>query len=330
MNMKWKRGLRNGGFTLIELLVVIAIIGILIALLLPAVQQAREAARRTQCKNNLKQIGLALHNYHDQFLLFPPAYATWATAPTGGSNATAWAWSAFLLSYLDQSGLRNELTLDLIPPLDVLDASLMQTRLSIFRCPSDDGSNTNGTQGGINNTAAAASFEPGRSNYPAVFGSRIRFGALSRFQNDPTNDSDGFQGGKNKSHRISNMDDGTSLIFAVGERATTLLAKPNTGGSQFGDGMGHAANWVGIDDTNNPNSQIQWIVGVTGHPLNTPGTGTSTTSGNNSRRQGFSSRHSGGANILMADGSVQFVNQNINFDVYVRLGQRNSGLAKDF
>src|SRR5262245_3008809 len=87
---------RQRGFTLIELLVVIAIIAILIALLLPAVQQAREAARRTQCKNHLKQIGLAAHNYHDAFLVFPL-----------GNGAALFGWKVFTLPYLEQNALYN-------------------------------------------------------------------------------------------------------------------------------------------------------------------------------------------------------------------------------
>ncbi|MEZ6126391.1 MAG: DUF1559 domain-containing protein [Planctomycetaceae bacterium] len=91
------------GFTLIELLVVIAIIAILIALLLPAVQQAREAARRTQCKNNLKQLGLAFHNYHDIYNTFPPAYVDLRGAGGVPDNDGHWAWSAFILPQIDQS-----------------------------------------------------------------------------------------------------------------------------------------------------------------------------------------------------------------------------------
>lgn len=92
------------GFTLIELLVVIAIIAILVSLLLPAVQQAREAARRTQCKNNLKQIGIALHNYHDVAGVFPPGFLD---IHAGNSERTSggWAWSAYLLPYLEQANL---------------------------------------------------------------------------------------------------------------------------------------------------------------------------------------------------------------------------------
>ncbi len=96
---------RRLGFTLIELLVVIAIIAILIALLLPAVQQAREAARRTQCRNNLKQIGLALHNYHDVFNTFPPGYVAKIANNKTSSERSMFAWGALILPYIEQGNL---------------------------------------------------------------------------------------------------------------------------------------------------------------------------------------------------------------------------------
>ena len=99
---------RLRGFTLIELLVVIAIIAILIALLLPAVQQAREAARRTQCKNNLHQIGIAIHNYHDTFRIFPPGHVT--SVHYDVTDNTMWGWAVMILPYIDQSPMYNLLT----------------------------------------------------------------------------------------------------------------------------------------------------------------------------------------------------------------------------
>ncbi|MCA9061971.1 MAG: DUF1559 domain-containing protein, partial [Planctomycetaceae bacterium] len=104
---------RRRGFTLIELLVVIAIIAILIALLLPAVQQAREAARRTQCKNNLKQLGLAMHNYHDAHNCFPHNHCRWTNAPnyygTGPDDNPEWSWIVMSLPYLEQANMYNQI-----------------------------------------------------------------------------------------------------------------------------------------------------------------------------------------------------------------------------
>lgn len=90
---------KRRGFTLVELLVVITIISVMVALLLPAIQQAREAARRTQCKNNLKQLGLGMHNYHDVHTMFPPGWIP--KHAEDNSGADSWAWSVFLLPYLD-------------------------------------------------------------------------------------------------------------------------------------------------------------------------------------------------------------------------------------
>src|SRR5688500_14607520 len=105
------RGKRKFGFTLVELLVVIAIIGVLVALLLPAVQAAREAARRMACSNNLRQIGIGLHNYHDTYKTFPPAISYWGPwVPQGQMpNREAWAWSVLLLPFVEQSPLHDQL-----------------------------------------------------------------------------------------------------------------------------------------------------------------------------------------------------------------------------
>src|SRR3954447_24995498 len=144
---------RRTGFTLIELLVVIAIIAILIALLLPAVQQAREAARRTQCRNNLKQMGLAMHNYHDVFNCFPPGYLGYPAAAGQDCSAVrntapfaqGWGWGTYLLPYLDQAPLYNSLNPGQKqavcdnasgPALNAGNPVLQRQLLPVYVCPS--------------------------------------------------------------------------------------------------------------------------------------------------------------------------------------------------
>ena len=127
-------------FTLIELLVVIAIIGVLIALLLPAVQAAREAARRSQCLNNLKQIGLAMHNYHGTHDTFPPGYIsnTQGNQPTGLEIGPGWGWGAMILNNLEQRPLYNSVNFSLLTS-DPGSQTVRKASLSVFLCPSNTG-----------------------------------------------------------------------------------------------------------------------------------------------------------------------------------------------
>jgi prepilin-type N-terminal cleavage/methylation domain-containing protein/prepilin-type processing-associated H-X9-DG protein len=130
---------RRRGFTLIELLVVIAIIGILIGLLLPAVQKIRESAARMQCTNNLKQIGLGLHNYHDTNKSFPPGYIDGNTDPNSTPNndvGPGWGWAAFLLPYIEQQNVYNQINFKVGIGLGS-NATICQQQLKIYQCPSD-------------------------------------------------------------------------------------------------------------------------------------------------------------------------------------------------
>ncbi|MDZ4689065.1 MAG: DUF1559 domain-containing protein, partial [Planctomycetaceae bacterium] len=247
---------RRPGFTLIELLVVIAIIAILIALLLPAVQQAREAARRTQCRNNLKQFGLALHNYHDNFNVFPPGWI----GHTNGSTAlpfSGWGWSAMLLPGLDQAPLYNNLSTRfsttfpygatngnavIATPVPVaLEITGLNTTLPAFRCPSDTGGpmivNANVlTTGAPPGTTVAPTNRFPRSNYPGVVGwdSTNNRGLVDNVVATTLLYRGVF--GENSRVGISNMSDGSSNSVVVGERSTIR----NTAATD----QGHAT-WAG-------------------------------------------------------------------------------------
>ncbi|MDQ3331585.1 MAG: DUF1559 domain-containing protein, partial [Planctomycetota bacterium] len=173
------------GFTLIELLVVIAIIAVLIALLLPAVQQAREAARRAQCQNNLKQIGLALHNYHDVSNQFPMAFIRASTV----ANTEGWGWGAMILPQLEQGNLFDRLGVTQYRLTDVLAGlkpdlasvqdrtTIFQTRLPVYICPSDSNDGLVPAQKDFRNglgTSAGGlgNFRPAISNYMGNWGTR--------------------------------------------------------------------------------------------------------------------------------------------------------------
>uniref|UniRef100_A0A7C2P862 DUF1559 domain-containing protein n=1 Tax=Schlesneria paludicola TaxID=360056 RepID=A0A7C2P862_9PLAN len=300
--------MKRRGFTLIELLVVIAIIAILIALLLPAVQQAREAARRTQCRNNLKQLGLALHNYHDVYQHFPGGHQgsdPWMDSCPAGVCGL-WAWPAMLLPYVDQAPLYNLLQPNSpfnLPQRTTNPATLaeMQRPLTIFRCPSDTGPGINSElrvpttgpgNGNCTTTDCVATatsnyvganhpWELERDNWDGMFGRAQRLGNI----NTPT--------GRLRCTRIRDIGDGSSNTIAIGERAWSLQGV-----------MLRAATVFGCqDDSENHSRQgLVYNMAAGRYKLND-------TCGNCSR--GFSSVHEGGAHFLLADGAVRFISENI-------------------
>ncbi len=263
-------------FTLVEVLVVIAIIGILIALLLPAVQSAREAARRMQCANNLKQLALALHNYHGSHSTFPPGFMV--RGCLGNTTPGGWAWGVFLMPYIEQSSLRDSLsptkyTLEQVINDPAL-LPMLQTELSVFRCPSSPIGPQRTHQGAPNPKVASA-------NYTCCRGFFSFTGATHLVK--PNN---GILFGESAT-RIADVTDGTSNTFALGERTAfgANLLNDATWPSWCGPGGGGAMNTVSsavADRLNHPTSN-----------------------------GAFSSQHPGGAMFAFADGSARFLAETV-------------------
>jgi len=287
----------KSAFTLIELLVVIAIIAILIALLLPAVQQAREAARRTQCKNNMKQIGLAIHNYNDTFLRLPAGYSY-----SSDSLIPIYGWAVSLFPYMELGNLYRELDPGQIPlsaryhaGYTAKDKQLLQTVIPSYRCPSDTASDAHEFV-----FAATDFFYPGTSNYVAYAGAGDTSVTLAN-----NNDAHGtFYG--NSYLQFRDVTDGLSNTFFVGERDSGPVGPTSTGlTSNFG-----AAVWAGIASRNNPlrtyRTLTHAVYRINYDYLKALNDTTSTYNG-----RGVGSRHEGGVNILMGDGAVRFVSENI-------------------
>ena len=326
------------GFTLVELLVVIAIIGVLVSLLLPAVQAAREAARRMQCANNLKQMGLATHNYHDTHQTFPSGFLR-------TSNAEGWGWAALALPFFEQGPLYDQLqvtrgNLDRIIrlPLPGLD-KLLQTPLPLFHCPSDTGYDSNRllppAPTGRNDIAGIS---PGMSNYKGVAGV---LSPQHRPGNSPptvSRDGKGVYFG-NSRVRIADITDGTSNTLAIGEADTLIRRSGAWAGVASTNGMAHSSvyyvvSWAGAR-LNQPDGSPFPNSGNAGSPDENPGLNTPP-----GASQGFGSLHTGGAHFCLADGSVRFISDMIEhrpvyagsgagpaiqFGLYQRLMCRNDG-----
>ncbi len=324
------------GFTLIELLVVIAIIAILIALLLPAVQQAREAARRTQCKNNMKQLGLALHNYHDTHNCFPFAFMV-------GGDFNISTWGIMLLPYLDQAPLYNrwnsccpafnEAVAVFPAPIIQQNLQVIQTPLEVFKCPSTAEADVHNyglpaNAGGPGVPPFNMNWRASRSDYAPTGGIRGVYANIA-YANFPGGTS-GNRGGflepvglldpGNTVTRFRDIIDGTSNTFALGERvggsnvyrkkrvdtAMTAAAGPAQGGA-WGDFLS-GDHW--------PNGSLYDGTGDGGPCV---------INCTNLRSRGHMSFHDGGAQFLMGDGAVRFISESVAAQTFAGLYTRAKG-----
>ncbi|MBS0266725.1 MAG: DUF1559 domain-containing protein [Planctomycetes bacterium] len=296
---------RRRGFTLIELLVVIAIIAVLVSLLLPAVQQAREAARRTQCRSNLKQIGLALMNYESQSNAFP-MMISYGYVIGGVANTWGYSWSAMILPQIDQSNLFTQLDKTTGPapyPFNLSNSvwpadSNISTPVPVYNCPSDTIPSVMANLDNFGHISYAASYANNNfGGYDGTLGVYI----------DPGPDASGVQtrGMFPMKGKLSfkNITDGASNQILVGEISghteAEMATLPDTAypWGQWAYPSRHMGSTVRTG-RGYPNSSV-------------PGTLPNTTRLN---RQGFNSAHIGGAHFLFADGRVQFINNSVDSD----------------
>ncbi|HVJ68218.1 MAG TPA: DUF1559 domain-containing protein [Caulifigura sp.] len=282
---------RYRGFTLIELLVVIAIIAILIALLLPAVQQAREAARRTQCKNFLKQYGLAMHNYESTHRCLPPGHVYRKVGTNAGSisqGGTGWGWQAMLLPYIDQAPLYAQLDFNTsmagVPGCN--NKALVSSILPMARCPSSTAPATD-VNGGVGTLgrfdalavssykASSGSFDDNASGIEAF--DQRRYNGL--FMRD-------------SGIKFRDASDGLSNVIACGEVNWQLSINGRTFGAVAQAGTTSGGSF--------------WVLGNGEWQLNLPAS-----SPVRWRDYGYHSTHTGGGHFVFGDGHVAFISENI-------------------
>ena len=351
-----KRNLQNRGFTLIELLVVIAIIAILVALLLPAVQQAREAARRSTCKSNIRQIGVGLHTYHDTFNRFPPGYVAYTNAQITNNSATDfWGWTPMIFPNIESGPLYDTLLLKSGRTLTVnvntaASRTEMQKPIAVLRCPSDQGKQLNDDP--TRQLSSATPQSVAMSNYVGMSGSwhlslnDSSSGALSTaMATDSVCNGTFF---RNSNLNIKDLADGTTNVVIVGERSWELPR------AQGGKVKCNAANAFGIKHTgtlevggssnigdfNNIDADFQAGVLAAGffgiNKRTRTAAATTQSYGGNAAvgevadcGRGISSAHTGGAHVLLGDDSVRFASENIDLRPGVITGSSNGtdGLA---
>ncbi|MES1213629.1 MAG: DUF1559 domain-containing protein [Singulisphaera sp.] len=290
------------GFTLVEVLVVIAIIGLLVAILLPAVQMARESGRRAQCFNNLKQIGLALVSYHDTFGSLPPGYVSKFDG-SGNDTGPGWGWGSLILPQLEQTPIYGVIHFNL--PIEHANNGVRVAHIATYLCPSDEVSPswTAWTRDNLGNPIVKIC-DVAPSNYVAMFGST-----------EPGVDGDGLFY-RNSAVRFSDITDGLAQTIAIGERSHFLGVATWTGSvtgailfDDDGDDVGRA----------HPENATGMVLGHAGEKA-TPGAAASDVNQ-------FYSFHGQGANFLFMDGHCSFLPTSIDYPAYQAMATRAGGEA---
>jgi len=314
---------RSRGFTLIELLVVIAIIAVLIALLLPAVQQAREAARRSQCKNNLKQLGLAMHNYHDTHSVFPPGMFNYiqSLSPASGSfpedpaQGHRRTWMHMILPFIDQAPLYNTISPLFSTTTEAMNYPSRWTVVPMLVCPSDPNSPKVITAGATSPTAANSQGFSG--NYVLCGGSKLWGNAGTRTHSDGSAINGMF--GPITNTRMRDVVDGTSNTLLASE----ILLVPDTTvhdiRGRYYNGAGMGALFLAVNPPNTSvGDQLQHCIGTsTKTPCQTLSV--------NGNQIAARSLHTGGVHVVLGDGSVRFLSENISMLTYQSLATKGGG-----
>lgn len=321
---------RPRAFTLVELLVVIAIIGILIALLLPAVQAAREAARRSQCTNNLKQLGIAMHNYHDTFKTFPAGSFNLRETPwpSNGTN-----WRALILPYIEQSSVHDQLSFTATSSFMAGNTNPLQGNrvlknllINTYRCPScpndpfENFANSNNTEGAlvinyVGNQGAARpvpGIDPNMGTVDCGHGWSCNNGVLAA----------------NEAFQMAAILDGTSNTMLLGEQSG--MVQPNATTVKRTISSNYYGGWYGTRHPRRINDPAGctdlWQTGTSclRYAINTKiaSTGADLPYRNNTI---LNSQHPGGINVCLCDGSVRFISETVDFVNLKRIACRMDG-----
>ena len=306
------------GFTLVELLVVIAIIGILVGLLLPAVQAAREAARRMQCSNNLKQLGLSMHNYESTYQKFPMANVVNFRSATD-LRGDGWTWHARILPFVEQTALYNQVNSVMGTDVGGQDSAPQllagrTSRLSFFQCPSHPDGVVNPSKNGYQ-----------LSTYNAVCGSTT----FNDDQLDQQTDV-GYNGNgiffMNSKTKFGDISDGTTNTFLIAEVTDDLggantTATPN---SSRWRGSDRRYNFSGNSDNNPPTDISEYLVGMEADDQINANTRDANGHFNNDGEYA-GSYHTGGCHFSLGDGAIRFVSENIDMTAYRALATKAGG-----